>query len=354
MYLSKPVLNQDDTTWGSLLGGGAYIENDQRHFLLSVFNLHQPHPSGITTRFLPHGIAMDPQDKLRLVLFEKIGPGACEVDLGGGTVTRPLPASAGHAFYGHGAFSPDGSLLYATETALNGLTGAITVRDGRSLALLGAFPSYGHKPHDCQLIDDGRTMVVANAGAGSLGEAGCLSYVDVQTGALLERVPVPNDRVNAGHFAIAGNGDVALISAPTDGLGPAHNGGVALRHPKSPLMAASAAPHFKHQLKGETLSVAINTAGNLALTCTPDANLVCAWRLDTQQLVKAMPYSTPRGITLSADGNHFLISYGNNAAVIAIHAETLAPVSKAYSEKSFLTGSHLWNWQREVRSTSLR
>jgi hypothetical protein len=44
----------------------------------------------------------------RVVVFEKIGPGAAEIDLKSGRVTRGIRPAQGRWFYGHGAFSPDG------------------------------------------------------------------------------------------------------------------------------------------------------------------------------------------------------------------------------------------------------
>ncbi|NDG64940.1 MAG: DUF1513 domain-containing protein, partial [Planctomycetes bacterium] len=45
--------------------------------------------------------------------------GACEINLQSMEVVRPIPLHEGHAFYGHGAVSADGRLLYSTETRLD-------------------------------------------------------------------------------------------------------------------------------------------------------------------------------------------------------------------------------------------
>lgn len=346
MFIAKPKLAASPPPWGTLIGGGAYQLQGQARYLLSVFDTARKQPAGIATGFLPHGIAIDPRCHTRLLAFEKIGPGACEVDLASGEFVRALAPSPGHHFYGHGTFTADGTQLFATETSLDSHSGSITVRDGDTLALLSSFPSHGHKPHDCQLIDAGKVMVVANAGSGRHGEPGSVCYVEVGSGKLLERVPLGSAEFNAGHLSVAESGDLVLVSAPRDGLDPSHCGGVSLRRAGEPLSAVSP-EQAALALKGETLSVAIDPAGLHALTCTPDANLVCIWNLRTQALVKTLALARPRGVTLSADGRHFVIAYGHNAAIVALAVDTLVIAGKSYCENSFITGSHLWNWERE-------
>ena len=68
-------------------------------------------------------------------------------------------------FFGHGAFSADGRLLYSTENDYDGARGVIGVRDATdSYKQLGEFSAHGVEPHDIQLLADGRTMVIANGG----------------------------------------------------------------------------------------------------------------------------------------------------------------------------------------------
>ena len=103
-----------------LLGGGKYIETNNNQqttkFVLSIFDMATARPRLIELSFLAHGIVLDPHDSQRLLMFEKIGPGACEVNLRNAAVTRMLQPHPERNFYGHGEFSRDGSLLYSTET----------------------------------------------------------------------------------------------------------------------------------------------------------------------------------------------------------------------------------------------
>ncbi|HRI53565.1 MAG TPA: DUF1513 domain-containing protein, partial [Pseudomonadota bacterium] len=211
---------------GHLLGGGSYIAEGRQRFALAVIDLDAAAPMAelIAIPFLAHGIAIDPGDPSRAVLFEKKGPGACLVDLRTRALLRPIETAASRRFYGHGAFSADGALLYATESLVDrDFAGALVVRDAQTFAELGALPTHGVAPHDCQLIDQGRTMVVTNGG-GSISDNSngnalpAVCYIDLQSERLLERVELASPQFNTGHLFATAAGDLAVVSAPRDGL----------------------------------------------------------------------------------------------------------------------------------------
>ena len=57
-------------------------------------------------------------------------------------------------FFGHGAFSADGRLLYATENDYERARGMIGVRDATDgYRQIGEFPAHGMEPHDIALLD---------------------------------------------------------------------------------------------------------------------------------------------------------------------------------------------------------
>lgn len=76
-------------------------------------------------------------------------------------------------FFGHGAFSPDGRLLYATENDIEagrGLLGIYDVEAG--FARVGEMETGGIGPHEVILLRDGRTLAVANGGYETLPATG--------------------------------------------------------------------------------------------------------------------------------------------------------------------------------------
>ncbi|MCH4548534.1 DUF1513 domain-containing protein [Rhizobium changzhiense] len=106
-------------------------------------------------------------------------------------------------FYGHGAFSPDGRLLYASENDFDGNRGMIGLYDATNrFTRIGEFETYGIGPHDMTVSHDGRLLIVANGGIEThpdfgrtklnLGEMQpSLALIDAATGALVEKHVLP-------------------------------------------------------------------------------------------------------------------------------------------------------------------
>ena len=117
---------------GFVLGGGSYLSEGKQLFVLALIDLDAQSPSAetIPLSFMGHGFAFDPTCRFRVALFEKKGPGAAVVDLRERRVVRPIETPPNRRFYGHGAYSQDGALLYATESVVSdGFAGILSVRD---------------------------------------------------------------------------------------------------------------------------------------------------------------------------------------------------------------------------------
>ena len=128
----------------------------------------------------------------------------------------------GRHFYGHGCFSADGRVLYATENDFTGNRGMIGVYDGTDgFARIGEFPSYGIGPHDMTLSTDGHMLVVANGGIETHPDFGrtklnldhmepSLALIDTATGALIERHAMPDHlrQLSTRHVDIDATGKI--------------------------------------------------------------------------------------------------------------------------------------------------
>lgn len=332
-----------------ILGGGIFQDRDTGEVrrVISVVDIDARSRSMTDTTFLPHGIHRKPTDTNCLALFEKIGPGACEYDLAAREITRYLPASHGRYFYGHGAYSVDGELLYSTETELDNGDGVIAVRDSRTMEPLGEFPTFGKEPHECKLIDGGSTMVVTNGGGDLRGDAPSVTYIDIGTKRLLEKVKLTNARLNTGHLAISNTGSLVVVSAPRSGLST-DLGGVSIR-PRGDVMQTIANPEAVTQrMIGEALSVIIHPDAGLAAVTHPDGNIVTIWSLSDRRLVKVIDLPSARGIELTLDKKNFIVSYGANANLVRIPIDSLEPDKSSIIEASYITGSHIYNWSREM------
>ena len=156
-----------------------------------------------SAEFFGHGFARHPVESRRAMVFEKQGPGCCEIDLKERKVTRTIDAPAGKHFYGHGSFSRGGDTLFIAQSDL-------TTHEGRNRNPRRQDPSgdrhlptYGSNPHDCLLIDGGSTLVVTNGGSYAAGSPGNVAFVDVRSQKLLEKLVIPHPQLNAGHVAIS-------------------------------------------------------------------------------------------------------------------------------------------------------
>ena len=333
-----------------ILGGGQYLAPGSQlaQFALSILELDQQQQQVIPLPFLPHGIHRNPQRNAQLALFEKIGPGACEFDMSSREVTRTIAALQGHQFYGHGAYSVDGSLLFATESSIETLVGTISVRDAKDLKVVGQFPSYGKSPHECKLIDQGQTMLVTNGGGTRGQEAPSVSYIDVKSQLLLEQVTLRNEHINAGHVAVSSDGELIVVSAPRAGLNQRLPGGVSIGVSQGQITPAKAASDLTNRLYGEALSVSIHDGLSLAAVTHPDGNMLTIWSLQDQRLIKTIRLPGPRGVELTNDQSAFIVSFGSEASVLKIPVTTLEPDNKSTHSGTFITGSHIYNWSSDV------
>jgi hypothetical protein len=332
---------------GTILGPGRFVDTrtGAMSFVLCLFDLDRGDSRTIDMTFFGHGLAVHPQEPWRAVMFEKKGPGACEFDLRAGRVLRPVTTPAARAFYGHGAYSRDGKLLYATENDLDTRDGLIAVRDASTLRELGRFPTYGKSPHDCRLIDDGRTLAITNGG-GKIDEDAppSVTFVDVQSEKLQEKLVFETPRINAGHLALTRGRDLVAISAPRDGLPTTALGGVTMRVGGGPFVTMSQPDEVIARMVGESLSLCIEEKTGVVGVTNPDGNIVTFWNLGQKKFVKKLDLPAPRGLTQTLDGEHLVLSYGAGTLTL-LDPERLTPVPERRVEKSMLSGSHIVAWE---------
>lgn len=332
-----------------ILGGGRFKKNDELKHVLAVINLQQKENHLVDMEFLAHGITIDPNDKKRLIVLEKNGAAAVEIDLNTHTVSNKIVTSKEKYFCGHGVFNKSGDTLFCTETYVSSHQGIIAIRDSRSFEVLGEFPTYGENPHECQLIDDGATLVTTNAGSESSGSAEpCVTYIDVQSQKLIERVTLTNEQLNTGHIGIAKDGSLIIASAPRKGLEKTHTGGVSIRSGNQKMLSMTKPEVVINQMTGEALSVIVDNEHNIAAVTHPDGNMVTFWSVDKRELLKAMSVPKPRGITLSLDGKSFIISYDINTSIVLVNTKDLTASTDSIMQPTYTSGSHIYNWSKTL------
>ncbi|MCG8533597.1 MAG: DUF1513 domain-containing protein [Pseudomonadales bacterium] len=353
---SIPVTPSNDVNKGLLIGAGQHInpKDNVRRFDLSIIDLDAPNFAAyiIPTPFFGHGVSPNPMRPELIAVFEKRGKGACEVNLSTGQVTRTIIPHSNREFYGHGAYSPKGDLLYSTETIMEGnFDGVIGVRDAHSHEYLGDFPSFGAKPHDCHLIEGGKTLVVTNGGGPLGGINPSVTFIDVESETLIDKYEFENPNINAGHLSVTDNHDLAVVSAQREGLDDLALGGITLKLDDGSFQTLQEPSDIVNSLKGETLSVCFHKESGIVGTTTPAGNSLLFWNSKTGELVKKFSLQNPRGIALSLDRRFFIVSYGftnPTEAICLISTDTLERVSGFDLNPTFITGSHLFTYHLPI------
>jgi hypothetical protein len=131
-------------------------------------------------------------------------------------------APEGRHFYGHGTFSQDGRLLYATENDYEAGEGRIGIYDATDdFHRIGQFDSHGVGPHEMILMRDGRTLAIANGGIRTHPDFGRaklnlaqmqsrIVLIDSRDGAKRASFALPSDyaRMSLRHMVHAGDGSL--------------------------------------------------------------------------------------------------------------------------------------------------
>jgi hypothetical protein len=144
-----------------------------------------------------HDIALDCRSGQAVVFARRPGSFALAFDIHGRREPVLFTTPSNRHFYGHGVFSRDGRLLYATEHDAETRQGLIGVYNATlGYKRIGELPTYGIGPHEVILLPDGKTFAVANGGIETHIETGreklnldtmmpSLAFIDAESGKLL-------------------------------------------------------------------------------------------------------------------------------------------------------------------------
>ena len=169
-----------------------------------------------------HGMAFSSASGHLVAFARRPGAFALVIDRSGTAAPVTIAAAEDRHFFGHGCFSPDGAILYASEndfTANRGVVGLYDARDG--YRRIGEYPTYGIGTHDLSVSDDGRMLIAANGGIETHPDFGrtklnldhmepSLALIDAASGARIERHGLPETlrRLSTRHIALDGRGRI--------------------------------------------------------------------------------------------------------------------------------------------------
>ncbi len=127
-------------------------------------------------------------------------------------------------------------------------------------------------------------------------------------------------------------------------------GAISMRAGHGALVTVTDPEHIASRMLGEALSVEVHEPTGMAAVTHPLGDMVTWWSADTRGFVKVMDRPRPRGVTLSRDGERYILSFGTQAELVHIDAKTLEPAGESAMTQTFLSGSHLFNWTRLAAS----
>ena len=169
-----------------------------------------------------HGMAFSPRTARLVAFARRPGTFALVTDPTGGGEAFLITAPEGHHFYGHGAFSPSGRLLYASENDFDGNRGMIGIYDAADgFRRIGEFEAHGIGTHDMAVSDDGAMLVIANGGIETHPDFGrtklnldrmepSLVLLDARDGRLIQKhgLPPPLSQLSTRHIALDDKGRI--------------------------------------------------------------------------------------------------------------------------------------------------
>jgi len=268
-----------------------------------------------------HDVTISREAGRGVVFARQPGTFAVVFDPAGRAAPVTLTSVAGRHFFGHGVFSPDGRLLYATESdfeAAQGVVGVYDASDGYRRT--GEFSTHGTGPHEMLLMPDGVTLVVANGGIETHPDYGraelnidtmdpSVVFIDRRDGALLGqlRLGAGLHQLSIRHMAIDGRGRVwfgcQFKGAPSDSpqlVGYATLDGAIelIELPADTLL----------DLRNYVGSVAASADGETIAISSPEGNLLVA--IDVAARRPRLVQTLRSGCGLAPDGAGFVASSG--------------------------------------------
>jgi hypothetical protein len=199
-------------------------------------------------------------------------------------------APADRHFNGHGAFSSDGRLLYASENDFAGGRGCVGVYETSNFSRVGEFSSGGVGPHEILLLPNG-VLAVANGGIETHPDfpraklnmdsmQPNLAYIEPKRGDLteLQSLPPHLHHLSIRHLTWSSVSNQVWFGCQWEGDTDA---GVALvgRHSRGKAIDWLEMPQGGWgSMRGYIGSVATNADGTLIAVSSPRGGKVCIWR----------------------------------------------------------------------------
>lgn len=266
----------------------------------------------------------------RVVHFaRRPGRFALVLDPATGTVEAEIDSIDGRHFEGHGAFSPDGRLLYATENDYEIARGVIGVYDATDKwRRVAEFDTGGMDPHEMRLMPDGDTLVVANGGIlthpdypqENLDIAGMdpsLAYVDRRDGSLIgiHRLAPELAQLSLHHLAVAADGTVYAVMQ--DAMKREAPASLIVEHrPGADMALIDPGRAALDRLDGYCGSAALDSSEAFLAVSSPRGGCVLFWDRARRRVVDELALADVCGLAPGGPPGVILVTSGQGGALL--------------------------------------
>jgi uncharacterized protein len=271
-----------------------------------------------------HDLVQRPGTSECVVFARRPGTFALAFHIDGSAAPVEFRTRADRHFFGHGAFSPDGRLLYTSENDFDAARGVIGVRDATAgYRQIGEFSSGGLEPHDICLLGDGRTLVAANGGIETHPSSDrenlniadmdpSLSYIDVRTGDVLEvhRLAKALHKLSIRHLALAQD-DTVFLGCQYEGPAAEHPPLVGFHRRGEPLQLIEAADQAYRLMQNYVGSVSADAAGEFIAATSPRGGLALIIDAASRRIITQTRLADVCGVAPRHAGASFLLTSGS-------------------------------------------
>lgn len=268
-----------------------------------------------------HDLVFDPAGRRLVVFARRPGSFAAVIETAKDEAPLVFHAPDNRHFYGHGRFSADGRLLYATENDFDNARGVIGVYDATDgFRRKGEFYSGGIGPHDMTVLPGGKTMLIANGGLETHPDYGRtvlniatmkpnLALVDLATSDILavHELPQHMHKLSIRHLSMTADGTVWFA---TQNQGDIHEllplaGSVT---PDGDLVLLDLPDEDLRMMRGYIGSVVVNEAAGSVVFTSPQGNVAFEVGQKTGAVLARHDLADVCGA--AAKGNGFFLSSG--------------------------------------------
>jgi hypothetical protein len=289
-----------------------------------------------------HSVAINPTDQSEVFGFAKEQPYATKV-LRHGVAGSAQLIHARKDFYssGHGVVLPDGQHFAMSEVDLDRThKGLVVFRNCSRLKVEAVFDSGGLYPHEMAIDSDRNLLIVANGSP----KQSCIAYIELQSGKLLERIPISDRQQMARHFCQVDQNTIVVAgwSNPESAL-----------HEKKHAARIFATSRSKHETINLTiptdelaggfarqyLSIAENpNLGLIAATCE-EMSAVVIFTAHDLQFHSLVGVRSPKGIASGDRSSAFV--FNDSQGDVHIIDTKLSKASRNISVGARINGSHI-------------